>query len=278
MDKEAEAERLARTVFVGNIPIKTKRQALVKHFSAHGPVESVRIRSAASGNLKLAQRAAVITGAIDGSVRDAVNAYVVFREASSVPKAVATNGAVAFGRHLRVDAAFSKGDPQPSNHKRSVFLGNLAFDTNEEALWTMFSPCGQIENVRLVRDWQTQKGKGFGYVCFADKYSVEAALELHDTELGERRIRVSRCKSSASLSRSASGSASSDSASRWSSSRDVPGKKAAKKLTQQDFRAKPSPKAAQLKKGREKTKHRKEHNLKKKSKAPAKGSAGKKKK
>ena len=183
------------------------------------------------------------------------------------------NGAVAFGRHLRVDPASTRGDPPPSNHKRSVFLGNLAFDINEEALWTMFSPCGPIENVRLVRDWQTQRGKGFGYVCFAVKDAVEAALELHESRLGDRPIRVSRCKSAAAMSRSKPSAP--GHGSRWFP-RDVPGKKAAKKVTQHDFRARPSPKAVQLKRGREKTKHRKEHNLKKKGRAPAKGGTRKK--
>ena len=37
--------KLLRTVFVGNLPLKVKKKALLKEFSQFGEVESVRIRS-----------------------------------------------------------------------------------------------------------------------------------------------------------------------------------------------------------------------------------------
>lgn len=36
---------LLRTVFVGNLPLKVKKKALVKEFSQFGEIESIRIRS-----------------------------------------------------------------------------------------------------------------------------------------------------------------------------------------------------------------------------------------
>lgn len=81
--------------------------------------------------------------------------------------------------------------------KRSVFLGNLSFETQEEDLWRHFECCGSIEYVRLVRDPQTQQGRGFGYVCFKEKGAVDLALERHlcqlRTHADERPIRVFRC-------------------------------------------------------------------------------------
>jgi nucleolar protein 12 len=46
-DEEAfdDESKLLRTVFVGNLPLRTKRKALTKEFEAFGEVESVRIRS-----------------------------------------------------------------------------------------------------------------------------------------------------------------------------------------------------------------------------------------
>lgn len=218
----AEDARLMRTIFVGNIPPATRRHALTKHFASFGAVESVRIRSVASSNLKLARRAAVIKQAIDTSVRDAVNAYVVFADEAAVVKALAANGQVAFGRHLRVDRAVAskrqadgdEGSPPMADggaafavaHKRSVFLGNLAFDLQEEAVWEAFGPFGTVEYVRLVRDPQTQHGKGFGYVCFTERASVESALSLHETKLNGRTLRVFRCKGEASARGGAKGS------------------------------------------------------------------------
>jgi nucleolar protein 12 len=48
-DEEDEAfddeGKLLRTVFVGNLPLRTKKKALTKEFAPFGEVESVRIRS-----------------------------------------------------------------------------------------------------------------------------------------------------------------------------------------------------------------------------------------
>ena len=44
---------------------------------------------------------------------------------------------------------------------------NMSFlDVEEEPLRNHFEDCGEIENVRLIRDRKTQLGKGFGYVLF----------------------------------------------------------------------------------------------------------------
>ena len=109
----------------------------------------MRIRSAASGNLKMGQRAAVpshtvachsceergltavtwsqvITGTIDSEVRDTVNAYVVFAEAADAKTAVSKgNGAVAFGRHLRVDKATRQGESNRCDLNRRIWWENI---------------------------------------------------------------------------------------------------------------------------------------------------------
>jgi nucleolar protein 12 len=42
----------------------------------------------------------------------------------------------------------------------------LSFDAQEEELWLYFESCGEIENVRIVRDNKTNVGKGFAFVQF----------------------------------------------------------------------------------------------------------------
>lgn len=156
-------------------------------------------------------------------MRNSVNAYVLFRTADAVTNALKANGAVAFNRHLRIDAAYAAsgvgekrstrrdaagvadtGSEDRSSRvamcvqpKYSVFLGNLSFETQEEDIWRHFESCGSIEYVRLVRDPQTQQGKGFGYVRFKERGAVNLALGRHQSKLrtrvGERPIRVFRC-------------------------------------------------------------------------------------
>lgn len=174
-DKEAEAEKLTRTVFVGNIPAKTDRRQIQSKFASFGPVDSVRIRSVAAANPKMPQKGAVITGQIDTAVRDSVNAYVVFKQVPSAERALAANGELMFDRHVRIDAArppavavyaaAASGDaaaPTKYDTKRCVFVGNLPYDAQEEAVWAHFEQCGKVQYVRLVREPRSQLGKGFG--------------------------------------------------------------------------------------------------------------------
>lgn len=103
----ADAERLARTIFVGNLPVGTKPKALKRHFAAHGTVENVRLRAAAAANPKMSQRAAVITGEVTG---DSLAAYVIYADRASALAAIATSGQIGFGHHLRIDAATAAGE------------------------------------------------------------------------------------------------------------------------------------------------------------------------
>lgn len=45
----------------------------------------------------------------------------------------------------------------------------LAFDptdTEEEPLRQVFVECGDVEDIRIVRDSKTSAGKGFGFILF----------------------------------------------------------------------------------------------------------------
>ena len=49
---------------------------------------------------------------------------------------------------------------------KGIFVGNLPFGIEDEALWTHFGECGNIQDVRIIRDQTNGLGKGFGYVNF----------------------------------------------------------------------------------------------------------------
>ncbi|KAF9106874.1 Nucleolar protein 12 [Mortierella sp. AM989] len=192
--KSDNPERQARTAFVGNLAVSSMAKAdfrkLKSTFSAFGPVESIRFRSIAFSEL-LPRKIAFITGKLHPE-RDVVNAYIVYKNKDSVAKAVkALNGQPFLNKHIRVDTVDGAKKHQP---KKSVFVGNLAFDAQEEDLWNFFKDSGDIENVRIIRDRKTNLGKGFAYVQFQDRASVDVALRLHETKMGTRKMRVVRCK------------------------------------------------------------------------------------
>ncbi|KAH7959396.1 hypothetical protein HPB49_010804 [Dermacentor silvarum] len=55
--------------------------------------------------------------------------------------------------------------PDPLKDIRTVFLSNLAFDVEEEQITEAFKEVGEIEELRLVRDYKG-RSKGFGYLVF----------------------------------------------------------------------------------------------------------------
>ncbi|KAJ1676975.1 Nucleolar protein 12, partial [Spiromyces aspiralis] len=191
--KPDDPEKTERTVFIGNLTTeaitnKSVYKAVKKMFSKYGEIESIRFRSVAFSKL-LSRKAAFISKQIHKD-RSTCNAYIVFKDKETAQKACELNGTVLHEKHIRVDLASSSGKSDP---KRTVFIGSVAFDEEEENVWNHFSTCGIVENVRLVRDPKTNLGKGFGYVQFRDVASVGLALKLDQTKLGERKIRVSRC-------------------------------------------------------------------------------------
>ncbi|KRX89253.1 Nucleolar protein 12 [Trichinella pseudospiralis] len=97
-----------------------------------------------------------------------------------------SNGTQMQEHHLFVDRCIKR---RQYDKKRAVFLGNLAFDIDEEEIYAHFTDCGEIDRIRVVRDRHNYIGKGFGFV---ESYSVGLALKLNDSLLKNRKIRVTR--------------------------------------------------------------------------------------
>ncbi|BFI08809.1 nucleolar protein 12 [Marchantia polymorpha subsp. ruderalis] len=187
--------KLRRTIFVGNVPVNVKAKHLSTEFSQYGAVESARLRSVPIVDVKMPRRAAVITGNLNEN-RTSLNGYIVFKEEASAQAALAHNMKEFAGKHLRVDLAGSYSSGVEYDRKRSIFIGNLPFDAEDEDLITLFqgnTPELEVEAVRIVRDPQTSAGKGFGFVCFKTKMGAESALDKRDfTLLKNRPLRLER--------------------------------------------------------------------------------------
>ena len=186
--RQINPETEARTVFVGNLPSSTKKKTLKQLFSKVGTVETVRFRGAARPDLKTTKKVAVITNKFHEE-RNNINGYVRMSTVEEAEAACQLNNSQVEGLTIRVDMAL-KG--KTHDNKKAVFLGNLDFKTEEEDVRKLFSKCGEVDNVRLVRDNTTGIGKGFGYVNFVSEQSVELAIRLNNQEVCGRKVRVSR--------------------------------------------------------------------------------------
>ncbi|GIX75354.1 hypothetical protein CEXT_502701 [Caerostris extrusa] len=83
------------------------------------------------------------------------------------------------------------GDP-----KATVFVGMLNPCTDENKLRKLFSGCGKIKRLRLVRDIVTGFSKGYAFVEYYDKYDAIAAKKDFDRiQIDDKEILVeSECE------------------------------------------------------------------------------------
>ena len=73
-----------------------------------------------------------------------------------------------------------------------IFVYNLAPETEENVLWQLFGPFGAVQNVRVIRDFATQKCKGFGFVTMTNYEEALMAIQgLNGYALGNRVLQVS---------------------------------------------------------------------------------------
>lgn len=73
-----------------------------------------------------------------------------------------------------------------------IFVYNLAPETEENVLWQLFGPFGAVQSVKVIRDLQTNKCKGYGFVTMSNYEDALVAINsLNKYVLGNRELQVS---------------------------------------------------------------------------------------
>eukprot|EP00736_Rhodelphis_marinus_P007117 Rmarinus@m.26089 len=73
-----------------------------------------------------------------------------------------------------------------------VFVKNLKFQMNEDAIEELFAPCGSIKTLRLVREQPSGRSKGYAYVEFATEEAAQKAIAMDGTDVQGRRLMVEK--------------------------------------------------------------------------------------
>lgn len=76
--------------------------------------------------------------------------------------------------------------------KQNLFVGSLAYATDDDSLKAFFETVGEVERARVATDRDTGRSRGFGFVTFVDEANNQKAVdELNGKELDGRAINVS---------------------------------------------------------------------------------------
>jgi len=74
-----------------------------------------------------------------------------------------------------------------------LFIGGLAWHTDDATLRTKFEEFGTVEEAVVVKDRDTGRSRGFGFVRFSQEAEAEAAINaMNNVEFDGRTIRVDK--------------------------------------------------------------------------------------
>ncbi|RXM97665.1 Cold-inducible RNA-binding protein [Acipenser ruthenus] len=72
-----------------------------------------------------------------------------------------------------------------------LFVGGLSFDTNEQSLEDVFSKYGHVSEVVVIKDRETGRSRGFGFVTYENTEDAkDAMMAMNGKSVDGRQIRV----------------------------------------------------------------------------------------
>jgi len=85
----------------------------------------------------------------------------------------------------------SAGSSSGGSNGWCLFVYNLSPDTDDKILWQLFGPFGAVRSVKVMRDFTTQKCKGFGFVTMSNYDEALVAITyLNGFQLSNRILQV----------------------------------------------------------------------------------------
>lgn len=71
-----------------------------------------------------------------------------------------------------------------------LYVGNLPNAMTEDELSSTFKAFGDIQSLHIIKDRETGRSRGFGFIEISDDGANKAIQELNDSEIQGRKIIV----------------------------------------------------------------------------------------
>jgi len=76
-----------------------------------------------------------------------------------------------------------------------IYVGNLSYETDEEALQELCGQYGTVQTVNIIKDHESGRSKGFGFVEMAEENDAKQLIDkLNGYEVDGRQLKVSEAR------------------------------------------------------------------------------------
>lgn len=77
----------------------------------------------------------------------------------------------------------------------NLYVGNLSYQMTDDDLRNAFEAFGEVSSAKIIRDRDTGRSKGFGFVEMpVDSEAEEAIRQLDNADLGGRNVKVNQAR------------------------------------------------------------------------------------
>ena len=118
--------------------------------------------------------------------------FVLSNIALNVPIIFAAG--ILLGGFAVIFTSSEQQEAQQEVKTKTLYVGNLPYKANEGVVRELFSEQGQVFSVRLLKDKNTGKRRGFGFVEKAEVDADKAISALNDQEFQQRTLKVRAAK------------------------------------------------------------------------------------
>ena len=114
--------------------------------------------------------------------------YLTANEVAYVISAAVVVGLLTFKLFTRIFSAKQK--EKASAGVQQVYVGNLSYRVRERELRDFFNSFGDISQINIIKNRNTGRSKGFGFVTFSCGQGAKKALQAHGDDFEGRSLVV----------------------------------------------------------------------------------------
>eukprot|EP00826_Nyctotherus_ovalis_P012375 TRINITY_DN1326_c0_g2_i2.p1 TRINITY_DN1326_c0_g2~~TRINITY_DN1326_c0_g2_i2.p1 ORF type:complete len:332 (+),score=62.44 TRINITY_DN1326_c0_g2_i2:207-1202(+) len=148
-------------IFVGGLSMLTTAESLRKYFKHYGDVTD--------SSLMLDRETSKSRGF----------GFITFKDPAAVARVLANKAHIVDGKIVDCKEAISKSSDNSLKNgfrTRKIFVGGLPHELSEEAFGRYFERYGKVVHCQIMKDRDTSKPRGFGFVTFDSEEAVERVI------------------------------------------------------------------------------------------------------